>query len=461
MAKVNPDYESFARIKVVGVGGSGGNAINHMVDAKVDRVEFISINTDAQDIHRNKANRKIHIGKNLTKGLGAGMDPEKGKRAAEETQQEIQESLRNADMVFVTCGMGGGTGTGAAPVVARMSREMGALTIGVVTKPFAFEGTQRSLIAEKGLETLEANVDAVIIIPNDKLFQLSNEKLTMLNAFGQANEVLRQAVEGISDLITNPGLINLDFADVRRIMQGAGTALMGIGVASGENRAQEAAKIAISSPLLDVTINGARGVLIGISGGEDITMDEIQQATSVITESVDANATIIFGVSIDEKLKKGELKITVIATGFPDAGRKARNILLSRQPISLKENAAENPIEVRQQVATYARDAMAPASVARPTISQAPVQQAAPVHATPAYNTQDDDLYEDDEDDQPLWGSTQASSVAPVNLRKAEAETPAPQARSIYNTSFASRDEEDEDDDSGLPGVFDFMKRKR
>jgi cell division protein FtsZ len=448
MPKVNPEYESFARIKVVGVGGSGGNAINHMVDAKVDRVEFIAINTDAQDIHRNKANRKIHIGKNLTKGLGAGMDPEKGKRAAEETQQEIQEALRNADMVFVTCGMGGGTGTGAAPVVARMAREQGALTIGVVTKPFAFEGTQRGMIAEKGLETLESNVDAVIIIPNDKLFQLSNEKLTMLNAFGQANEVLRQAVEGISDLITNPGLINLDFADVRRIMQGAGTALMGIGVASGENRAMDAAKIAISSPLLDVTINGARGVLIGISGGEDITMDEIQQATSVITESVDANATIIFGVSIDEKLKKGELKITVIATGFPDAGRKVRSVLLRGEA---RSTANTTPA----QTETYAREAVV--AHREPTPVATVIRQAPP--AEPAYAAEDD--YEDEEDDA-LWGSAAAPLAAPVNLRKEEPamQTPVPQQRGIYNSSFASRDE-DEDDDSGLPGVFDFMKRKR
>lgn len=320
MAKVNPEIEAFARIKVVGVGGSGRNAVNHMMRSKVTGVEFIVANTDAQDLHNSLATKKIHIGKNLTRGLGTGMNPELGKRAAEETKEEIQEALKGADMVFIASGMGGGTGTGASPVIARTSRELNALTIGVVTKPFFFEGSQRMFLADKGLEALEAEVDALIVIPNDKLLN-SSKDTTVLSAFAQCDEVLRQAVEGISDLITTAGLINVDFADIKAVMADAGTALMGIGVASGENRAIEAARMAINSPLLDVSINGARGVLFAIAGGEDMTMNEIQEAAKVITESVDANAKVIFGAIIDPKLRKGEIKITVIASGFPEAGR--------------------------------------------------------------------------------------------------------------------------------------------
>ncbi len=320
MAKVNPEIEAFARIKVVGVGGSGRNAVNHMMRSKVTGVEFIVANTDAQDLHNSLATKKIHIGKNLTRGLGTGMNPELGKRAAEETKEEIQEALKGADMVFIASGMGGGTGTGASPVIARTSRELNALTIGVVTKPFFFEGSQRMFLADKGLEALEAEVDALIVIPNDKLLN-SEKDTTILSAFAQCDEVLRQAVEGISDLITTPGLINVDFADIKAVMADAGTALMGIGVASGENRAVEAARIAINSPLLDVSINGARGVLFAIAGGEDMTMNEIQEAAKIITESVDTNAKVIFGAIIDSKLRKGEIKITVIASGFPETGR--------------------------------------------------------------------------------------------------------------------------------------------
>ena len=320
MPKINPEIEAFARIKVVGVGGSGRNAVNHMVRSKVTGVEFIVANTDAQDLHNSLAQKKIHIGKNLTRGLGTGMNPELGRRAAEETKEEIQEALKGADMVFIASGMGGGTGTGASPIVAKTARELNALTIGVVTKPFFFEGNQRMNLAEAGLEALEEEVDALIIIPNDKLLNTAKDT-TILSAFAQCDEVLRQAVEGISDLITTPGLINVDFADIKAIMQNAGTALMGIGIASGENRSTEAARMAINSPLLDVSINGARGVLFAIAGGEDMTMNEIQEAAKVITESVDVNAKVIFGAIIDQKLRKGEIKITVIATGFPEAGR--------------------------------------------------------------------------------------------------------------------------------------------
>ncbi len=316
MPKVNPEIEAFARIKVIGVGGAGKNIVNHMVNAKVKGVEFIAMNTDAQDLHHSLASRKIHIGKNLTRGLGTGMNPELGKRAAEETKEEIQESLKGADMVFVTAGMGGGTGTGAAPVVARTAKELGALTIGVVTRPFFFEGSQRAKLADMGLADLEKEVDALIVIPNDRLLSNTNKETTFLSAFAMSDEVLRQAVEGISNLITTPGIINVDFADIRAIMSEAGTVLMGIGTASGEKRAEEAARMAINSPLLDVSINGAKGLLFAISGGTDVTMHEIQDAAKIITESADAGAKVIFGTMMDDKLRKGEIRITVIASGF-------------------------------------------------------------------------------------------------------------------------------------------------
>lgn len=320
MPQVNPEVEAFARIRVVGVGGSGKNAVNHMIDSKVRGVDFIAINTDAQDLHHSQAKKKIHIGKNLTRGLGAGMNPELGKRASEETKEEIQQSLKGSDMVFVACGMGGGTGTGAAPVVARTAKEMGALTVAVVTKPFSFEGAQRMRLAEQGLDELRKEVDALIVIPNDRLLATVAKDTTLKHAFAMCDDVLKQAVEGISDLITNPGIINVDFADIRAVMENAGSALMGIGLASGENRSAAAAKAAVSSPLLELSINGAKGVLFAIAGGDDLGMLEVHEAAKIITESVDPNAKIIFGAVRDEKLKKGEVRVTVIATGFPAAG---------------------------------------------------------------------------------------------------------------------------------------------
>lgn len=322
MAQITPEVEAFARIKVVGVGGSGKNAVNHMVNSKVRGVEFIVVNTDAQDLHNSQAKRKIHIGKNLTRGLGTGMNPELGKRAAEETKEEIQEAIKGADMVFIACGKGGGTGTGAAPVVAKVAKEMGILTVGVVTKPFFFEGQQRMKFAEIGLEELRKSVDALIVIPNDRILSIVNKETTAQQAFAMCDEVLKQAVEGISDLITTPGIINVDFADVRSVLENAGSALMGIGTASGEKRAEEAARLAINSPLLDISINGAKAVLFSIAGGEDLTMFEIQDAAKVITESIDPNAKVIFGTVRDEKLKKNEIKVTVIAAGFPEASFK-------------------------------------------------------------------------------------------------------------------------------------------
>lgn len=352
--KVTPEVETFARIKVVGTGGSGQNVVNHMVNEKVRGVEFISVNTDAQDLHHSLAKKKIHIGKNLTKGLGAGMDPVIGKRAAEETKEEIQEALKGADMVFLTGGLGGGTGTGALPSIAQVSRELGALTIGVVTKPFSFEGAQRMRIAQQGLDELRKEVDALVVIPNDRIFGVIQKDTSLKSAFSMCDEVLRQAVEGIADLITMPGIINVDFADIRAILQNAGSALMGIGKATGEKRAVEAAQMAINSPLLDVSVSGAKGVLFAIAGGEDLTMMEIQEAARIITENVDKDAKIIFGAIKDDRLKKNELKVTVIASGFPenngvnpslfqfarkDAKEKEEVIVPSKHMFSKKEEA--------------------------------------------------------------------------------------------------------------------------
>lgn len=319
MPKINPNIETYARIKVIGVGGSGKGALNHMIESGTEGVDFISVNADVQDLHHSLSDKKIHIGKNFTKGLGAGMDPEKGRRAAEETKEELQEAIHGADMVFIACGMGGGTGTGAAPVIAKISREEGILTIGVTTKPFFFEGRERMRIAEEGLAELEKEVDAMIVIPNDRILATVDQKTSVRDAFAMCNEVLRQAVEGISDLITKPGTFgNIDFADIRTILQNSGTALMGVGIASGERRAQEAAQKAINSPLLDISINGAKGILFSISGSDDLSMFEMQEAAKIIYDVADKDAKIISGTTIDTDMKSGEVKVTVIATGFPN-----------------------------------------------------------------------------------------------------------------------------------------------
>src|SRR3989338_7643876 len=318
MPNISPEVEAFARIKVIGIGGSGKNAVNHMVSSKVKGVEFIAINTDAQDLHNSQAKRKIHIGKNLTRGLGTGMNPELGKRAAEETKEEIQEAIKGADMVFIAGGEGGGTGTGASPIVAKVAKEMNILTVAVVTKPFFFEGQQRMKFAEQGLDELRKSVDALIVIPNDRILNIVDKETTAKAAFAMSDEILKQAVEGISDLITHPGIINVDFADVRSILDNAGSALMGIGSATGEKRAEEAAKMAINSPLLDLSIHGAKGVLFSIAGGDDLTMFEIQDAAKIITESIDPNSKVIFGTVRDDKLKKNKIHVTVIASGFPE-----------------------------------------------------------------------------------------------------------------------------------------------
>ena len=315
MTNLDRDLRRYAAIKVVGVGGGGSNAVNRMITAGLRGVEFIAINTDAQALALSNADRKIHIGGKVTRGLGAGGDPEIGRQAAEESREELVEALEGADMVFVTAGMGGGTGTGGAPSVAQIGRELGALTIGVVTRPFSFEGRRRAAAADDGVRNLRQRVNTVITIPNDRLLQVVDKTATMVEAFRVADDVLRQGVQGIADLITVPGLINLDFADVRTIMAEAGSALIGIGVGAGEGRATAAAQAAISSPLLETSMDGARGLLLNITGGLDLGIHEVNEAAAVVQKAADPEANIIFGAVIDERLD-GEVRITVIATGF-------------------------------------------------------------------------------------------------------------------------------------------------
>lgn len=315
MLEFDMDFNQFAGIKVIGVGGGGNNAVNRMITAGLKGVDFVSVNTDAQALNLSRAGQKIQIGLKLTKGLGAGANPEVGMKAAEESREELLDTLKGADMVFVTAGMGGGTGTGAAPIVAEVAKELGALTVGVVTRPFTFEGRKRAMQAEKGIAELKSKVDTLITIPNDRLLQVVDKHTTIHEAFRIADDVLRQGVQGISDLIAVPGLINLDFADVKTIMRNTGSALMGIGQASGENRAADAARKAISSPLLETSIEGAKGVLLNITGGQNLTLFEVNEASEIIAEAADPEANIIFGAVIDESLKE-EVRVTVIATGF-------------------------------------------------------------------------------------------------------------------------------------------------
>lgn len=304
------------KIKVVGVGGSGSNAVSRMKKCKIKGVELIVINTDIQDLNKSQADLKIRIGKKITQGLGAGMNPEIGRQSALENRQELSEALKNSDMVFITYGCGGGTGTGAGPVVAEIAKEQGILTLAVVTKPFSFEGVSRMKIADNGLNKLKEKVDALLVVQNNKLLEILPPNATLLNAFWLCDDVLRQAVCGISDLIMLPGIINIDFADVKAIMRNAGAALFGVGLAQGEQRAETAAKMAINSPLLDFSIKGAKGVLFNVSGGKDINLSEVDEIAKVITKEVSPEAKVIFGAVQDEKLKKGEIKVTVIAAGF-------------------------------------------------------------------------------------------------------------------------------------------------
>jgi len=352
MKEIKPEFETFARIKVVGVGGSGNHIITRMIDAGLNGVDFVAINTDSQDLHHCRAAEKIHIGKNLTRGLGAGMNPDIGRQAAEENRDEIQDVLKNTDMVFITCGLGGGTGTGAAPIIAEAAREANALTVAIVTKPFSFEGIKRKRIAEDGLENLINHVDTIITIPNDRILQVIDKKTLLLESFKIADDILRQGVQGISDLIITPGIINVDFADVRSVMQNTGPSLMGIGKASGEDRAVVAAKKAINSPLLELSIDGAKSVLFNISGGADLTMMEVNDAAKIITEFIDDEAKVIFGAIHDENLNKGEVKVTVIASGFEGMPNRRKNINKDIERIISFNNEIkikEEPREVKEE----------------------------------------------------------------------------------------------------------------
>ncbi|MDP3758224.1 MAG: cell division protein FtsZ [Candidatus Daviesbacteria bacterium] len=324
---IKPDVQRFAKIKVMGLGGGGSNSLNSMISLQqIQGVEFVAVNTDAQALMNNQSPSKVQIGETLTKGLGSGGDPEVGRQASEESTQKLQDVLQDADMVFLTAGMGGGTGTGSIPIVASVARAIGALTVAVVTKPFAFEGTRRMLVAEEGLEKLRDKVDALIVIPNQRLLETVDKNMTLQEAFKLADSVLGQGVQGISDLITMPGLINVDFADVKTIMSNAGSALMGIGVAGGENRAAAAARMAIASPLLEVSIEGAKGVLFNIVGGSDLSMTEVNEAAQIIAQAADPDANIIFGATIKED-QLDQIKISVIATGFDETRRRLREYI--------------------------------------------------------------------------------------------------------------------------------------
>lgn len=407
MEQIKSDVESFARIRVVGVGGSGNNAVNYMIGSKVKGVEFISVNSDAQDLHHSLAKKKIHVGKNLTRGLGAGGNPDMGRKAAEETREEIANSIKGSDMTFITCGMGGGTGTGAAPVVAKIARESGALTVGVVTKPFLFEGPERMRLALQGIEELKKEVDALITIPNDRLLAIVDRETTVRNAFEQCDNILKQAVEGISDLITMPGIINVDFADIRSVMENAGSALMGVGISSGEKRSEEAARAAINSPLLEVSINGAKGVLFAIAGGEDLAMLEIQDAARVITESIDSQAKVIFGAIKDDKLKKNELKVTVIATGFPEESASPQNTISRTIPTAMpsrpepEEEATESKGRIFNSLSMPKRN--------EPTPSPTPSSNSQiNTNTTPKQKHDPKPVDQMDEDDGDDWGAVPA-----------------------------------------------------
>jgi cell division protein FtsZ len=355
-----PTIENVANIKVVGVGGSGNSALNRMMEAKIKGVEFIAINTDAQALHYSGAPTKLHIGQALTRGLGAGMDPNVGQQAAEESREDIHELLKGSDMVFVTCGFGGGTGSGAGPLIAEIAKETGALTVAVVTRPFSFEGQQRMTLAEEAIAELTDRVDASVVIPNDRLLQIIDKKTSLLDAFKVVDDVLRQGVQGISDLITQHGMVNVDFADIKAIVQNAGSALMGIGRAEGENRAVEAARAAIESPMMDVTIDGARGIVFNITAGDDLRMFEVEEAARVITENADPHAKVIFGAVIDtEEVAEGEMKITVVATGF------------------------DKPEVVRQQKERYSGSAQFTPPISAAAAPQAPAPEVRPVEPTP------------------------------------------------------------------------------
>lgn len=372
MALVKPANNQFAKIKVLGVGGGGGNAINSMIASEqIQGVEFVAINTDVQALLNNKAQTKLQIGTNFTRGLGSGADPDVGRQAAEESREKIKELLYDTDMIFITAGMGGGTGTGASPIIAEVAKESGALTVAVVTKPFGFEGMRRGTAAEEGIETLKEKVDTLIVIPNQRLLDVVDRKMTLIDAFKLADNVLGQGVQGIADLITVPGLVNVDFADVKTIMSDSGTALMGIGQASGENRATTAARAAVSSPLLEVSIEGAKGILYIITGGSDMGLQEIAEASQVITQAADPDANVIFGATLDERMGSN-IKISVIATGF-DETRLKYNSSFMRRSFGAYGQAAQQTTPSIPTPPPQPAPAPAPAYTPPPAVNSIPI----------------------------------------------------------------------------------------
>lgn len=350
---VTPEISPAASLKVIGIGGGGGNAVSRMMKSSVKGIEFMSMNTDAQALYHCETPVKINVGKATTRGLGAGANPDVGRQAAEESSEEIKTAIEGADMLFITCGLGGGTGTGGAPIVAEIARELGILTVAVVTKPFSFEGMKRKQQAEDGLENLRGKVDTLIVIPNDRILSIIDKKTPLTDAFTVVDDVLRQGVQGIADIITVHGMINVDFADVRTVMQNAGSALMGIGYGSGENRAVEAAKAAIESPLLEMDIGGAKGILFNVTGGNDLSMFEVDEAARIITEAADPDATIIFGAVVNDSYT-GEIKVTVIATGFDEA-RREKPSFFQREHSGLQTTAPQRPMESELDIPAFIR----------------------------------------------------------------------------------------------------------
>lgn len=408
MAQIKPEIETFAKIKVLGVGGGGGSALNRMILEKLKGVDFVAINTDVQALHANLAPTKISIGKTVTRGLGAGMNPELGRRAAEESANDIRNKIAGADMVFLTGGLGGGTGSGALPECAKIAREAGALTVAVVTKPFSFEGAQRKRIADDAFTELSEQVDTIITIPNDRVLQIIDKKTSLLEAFQIVDDVLRQGVQGISEIITLPGLINVDFADVKAIMQNSGSALMGIGSSTGENRAVEAAKLAIASPLLELSIDGAKGILFTVTGSSDLAMYEVAEAAKVITGSADDDAKVIFGAHVDDKLED-EVRITVVATGFDGREKRSTPSLAgdvdvtpqgSWAPPSRREDPVpaststvvnDSPFEKRRVPSLKEEEAMEERKIESPA-TQTPKPNSTSNGATPSATIDEDDL---------------------------------------------------------------------
>ncbi|MFZ5376913.1 MAG: cell division protein FtsZ [Patescibacteria group bacterium] len=447
MGLVKPSNTSFAKIKVIGVGGGGGNAVNTMVDSnQIQGVEFIAINTDAQALLTSKADTKLQIGSNFTRGLGAGADPEVGRTSAEETREKIKDLLFDTDMVFITAGMGGGTGTGASPIIAEVAKEVGALTVAVVTKPFSFEGIRRMQTAEEGVENLADVVDTLIVIPNQRLMEVVDKKMTLLDAFRLADNVLGQGVKGISDLITVAGLINVDFADVKTIMTDSGTALMGIGEASGENRAATAARMAISSPLLEVSINGAKGILYNIIGGPDMTMTEVSDASAIIAEAADPDANIIFGATINNEMGSN-IKISVIATGFDERGSLERRNVFGAYSRESQRRLRQTPMNVA-------------AEPDQDKIDRAPIGFTQPQTYSQISSVQE----EQEEESQPFVKSLFFGHKKPVQTQEAK-QNPVPVASQPAQTVSNSNVSEDDQskNDSSFDDEFEipaFLRKK-